>query len=415
MLKRRLVFALGVFVLSSVGIVEETLAAGEEGVQLGVRPFYLVDKMDEGDLKTKLQRCKAGPFSPSDFSIGHRGAPLQFPEHTKESYVAAARQGAGIMECDVTFTKDRELVCRHSQCDLHTTTNILAIPDLAAKCSEPFIPADPENGAKASAKCCTSDITLAEFKTLEGKMDGANEMALTVEAYLNGTPSFRTDSYAGAGTLLTHAESINLFKELGVKFTPELKSPEVQMPYEGDYRQEDYAQQLIDDYKTAGVAPEDVWVQSFHLDDIKYWIANESAFGSQAVYLDGRYNDDAFDISNPESWSPTMDELVAAGVKILAPPMWMLVETDDAGVITPSTYANAAKVAGLELITWTIERSGLLAGGGGWYYQTVAESIDHDGDMYELLDVIARDVGVLGIFSDWPATVTYYANCMGID
>ena len=37
--------------------------------------------------------------------------------------------GAGIIECDVTFTKDRELVCRHSQCDLHTTTNILTVPE----------------------------------------------------------------------------------------------------------------------------------------------------------------------------------------------------------------------------------------------------------------------------------------------
>jgi glycerophosphoryl diester phosphodiesterase len=27
--------------------------------------------------------------------------------------------GAGIIECDVTFTKDRELVCRHDQRDLH--------------------------------------------------------------------------------------------------------------------------------------------------------------------------------------------------------------------------------------------------------------------------------------------------------
>ena len=77
-----------------------------------------------------------GPFRESDFSIGHRGAPLQFPEHTKESYEAAARMGAGILECDVTFTKDRQLVCRHSQCDLHTTTNILAIPALAAKCTQ---------------------------------------------------------------------------------------------------------------------------------------------------------------------------------------------------------------------------------------------------------------------------------------
>jgi hypothetical protein len=29
---------------------------------------------------------------------GHRGAPLQFPEHTKECYKAAAVMGAGIVE-----------------------------------------------------------------------------------------------------------------------------------------------------------------------------------------------------------------------------------------------------------------------------------------------------------------------------
>lgn len=28
----------------------------------------------------------------------------------------------GIVECDVSFTSDRELVCRHSNCDLHFTT-----------------------------------------------------------------------------------------------------------------------------------------------------------------------------------------------------------------------------------------------------------------------------------------------------
>ena len=33
--------------------------------------------------------------------------------------------------------------------------------------------------------------------------------------------------------------------------------------------------------------------------------------------------------------------------------------------------------------------------------------------MYKVLDVLAREVGILGIFSDWPATSTYYANCMG--
>ncbi len=36
---------------------------------------------------------------------------MQYPEHTIESYKAAALMGAGIIECDVTFTKDRELIC----------------------------------------------------------------------------------------------------------------------------------------------------------------------------------------------------------------------------------------------------------------------------------------------------------------
>ena len=149
-------------------------------IQLGPRPYFLIDNMEASALKTKLQKCANKPMKKTDFSIGHRGASLQFPEHTKESYQAAARMGAGIVECDVTFTKDKQLVCRHSQCDLHTTTNILAIPELAAKCSVPFTPADPVTGTPAMAQCCTSDISLEEFKMLKGKMDAFNPMATTM-------------------------------------------------------------------------------------------------------------------------------------------------------------------------------------------------------------------------------------------
>jgi len=35
--------------------------------------------------------------------------------------------------------------------------------------------------------------------------------------------------------------------------------------------------------------------------------------------------------------------------------------------------------------------------------------------MFELLDVLAMDVGVEGVFSDWPATTSYYANCLNLD
>jgi glycerophosphoryl diester phosphodiesterase len=413
---------LGLFLMGLAScVIQQPEDEMEQRVQLGPRPYYLVDDMDHSELKVALEQCAEGPFYKTDFSIGHRGAGLQFPEHTQESYEAAARMGAGILECDVTFTQDKELVCRHSQCDLHTTTNILAIPELAAKCSEGFTPAvfDEETGEllePASARCCTSDITLDEFKMLRGKMDASNSNATTVEEYMGGTPNWRTDLYAAnSGTLLSHAESIELFKDLGVKMTPELKAASVEMPFEGDYTQEDYAQQMIDEYKAARVQPEMVFAQSFNLDDVLYWIENEPAFGAQAVFLDGRYEDPTFDIEDPSTWSPDMASLAADGVNIIAPPMWMLLTLDEDNNIVPSDYAMAAKDAGLDIITWTLERSGPLTDGGGFYYQSVADVINNSGDMLEVLDVLAQDVGILGIFSDWPATVTYYANCMNLE
>jgi glycerophosphoryl diester phosphodiesterase len=355
---------------------------GVRRVELGPRPHYLVQTMRPGPLRSELERCSEQRMRSSSFSIGHRGAPLQFPEHTKESYLAAARMGAGRVECDVTFTRDRKLVCRHAQCDLHETTNILAVPELAAKCREPFTPADPATGAAASAKCCTSDITLAEFRTLCGKMDSSDPRATRVEAYVGGTPRWRTDLYASCGTLMSHADSIALLRPLGVGFIPELKEPAVAM-----------------------------WPQSFRLDDVRYWIESAPAFGRQAVYLDGRLGDP----QDLEAASAGLPQLAALGVRIVAPPLWALLTLDGEGRIVPSEYARTARAAGLEIVPWTLERSGPLRGGGGWYYQTIADAIERDGDVFVVLDVLARRVGLGGIFTDWPATVTYYANCTGLD
>ena len=78
------------------------------------------------------------------------------------------------------------------------------------------------------------------------------------------------------------------------------------MPYEGDWSREAYAQALIDTYKAAGIDPADVFAQSFNLDDVRYWIANEPAFGAQAVYLDDRYDTaDGFDPADPATWQPS--------------------------------------------------------------------------------------------------------------
>ncbi len=386
-------------------------AAVAQTAQLGPRPAFLIDRMADGPLKDQLAACATMPMQRSLFSIAHRGAPLQFPEHTAEGYTAGARMGAGVLECDVTFTADHELVCRHAQNDLHTSTDILAT-DLAAKCTAPFTPAT--DGAPASAECRASDVTLAEFRTLAGKMDGANPQAATLEDYIAGSPRWRTELYSGeTGTLMTHAESIALFRDLGAKFTPELKAPSVTMPHDG-FTQEQYAQKMIDEYKAAGIPPADVWAQSFNLADVLYWIANEPEFGRQAVYLVDPDAIEGFDNMTPATWGHDLADLKAQGVNYVAPPLFVLVTTAD-GKIVPSEYARAAKAAGLELITWTLERSGPLRDGGGWYYQSIADVTTGDGAMYELVHVLATEVGVAGIFSDWPATVTYYANCMGLD
>jgi len=413
---------IGAFVLMFAASTSLAIAAPEkkdkdnkdhaQTVQLGPRPFFLVNDMREGPLKEKLLSCADGPFKKSDFSIGHRGAALQFPEHTREAYEAGARMGAGIVECDVTFTQDLQLVCRHAQNDLHTTTNILLTP-LAAKCTKPFTPAVFDaNGTvtkQASAECRTSDITLDEFRTLTGKMDAFNPAARTVQEFVGGTPTFRTDLYAGptSGHLLSFKESIELFQDLGVKMTPELKSPSVTMPFRG-FTQDQYRQKIVDELEAADVDPRDVFLQSFDKNDVLYWISHAPAFGAQAVYLDD---------ANVVAELPSLAELTgykASGINIVGPPTFALLTLDPGGRIVPSQYARNAKGAGLDIITWTLERSGILAdGNNGFYFQTIDSAIRREGDVMNVIDVLARDVGIRGVFSDWAAPVTYYANCMG--
>lgn len=81
----------------------------------------------------------------------------------------------------------------------------------------------------------------------------------------------------------------------------------------------------------------------------------------------------------------------------------------------PSQAATDARAAGLDIITWTLERSGILAdGNNGFYYQGLDAAVSREGDTLRVLDALARKVQVLGVFSDWPATTTYYANCMDL-
>jgi glycerophosphoryl diester phosphodiesterase len=172
---------------------------------------------------------------------------------------------------------------------------------------------------------------------------------------------------------------------------------------------------MIDEFKRAGVDPRDVWPQSFNLDDVLYWIRNEPRFGRQAVYLDDV--DPGANI--PPLTAEELHQVRAQGVRILAPPVPALLTVNELDEIVPSQYALDIRRAGLKVITWSFERSDLRNGAGAagfyWAFDPQSRAVKKDSDMYKALDVLARDVGILGIFSDWPATVSYYASCMGLD
>jgi glycerophosphoryl diester phosphodiesterase len=273
-------------------------------------------------VKDRLLARAANPSVRSDFFLGQLGAALMFPENTAESCHTAARTGTGIIECDVTFTQDMQLVCRRARTDLHTSTTIPATPLASTSGKTPFTPAAGDT--KANAECRTSDLTLDEVRSLKGKGEGTYAGATTVEADMDGTAPFRTYLYRSA-TLVTHAGSIALISRMGGKFAPELKAQAVEMPHDG-MTQEMYAQVvqgMIDDCEAAGIPGTAVWAQLLNLCDILYWIKAKPAFGAQAVDLDDRpeaFEDDEGEIDpmKPETFKSSMQELAVSGEKYIA-------------------------------------------------------------------------------------------------
>jgi glycerophosphoryl diester phosphodiesterase len=207
---------------------------------------------------------------------------------------------------------------------------------------------------------------------------------------------------------VTLKEYIALGQEQGTKFTPELKEPEVSMPF-GSYSLDDYRSQIVEELIEMEVPPEDVWLQSFVPEDIFWWIENYPEFGVQAVALD----ETALTNDEVDAW---LDRLEENNVNIVAPPMSFLLEPDRSSelLMKPSYYAEQAAARGIDIITWSLERTppGLV----GFYWNSLESVIDEltEGDRLTALHVLHDQVGVIGVFADWPATTTFYANCMNL-
>ncbi len=120
--------------------------------------------------------------------IGHRGASGYLPEHTLASYSLAISQGADYIEPDLVSTKDGVLIARHEP-NLIATTDVADHPEFAGRKRTVMVDGAPDTGFFAS------DFTLAEIKTLRARQQFSSE---------------RTTRFDGRFTIPTFAEVVDL-------------------------------------------------------------------------------------------------------------------------------------------------------------------------------------------------------------
>ena len=255
-------------------------------------------------------------------------------------------------------------------------------------------------------------------------MDASNPDATTPQEYQGGTANWRTDLYATGGTLLSHKESIQLIKSLGAKFTPELKGPNrnAQLQVEDVFGSQKGYAQAIDRRVQGGRHPAQGRVRAIVQPQRRPLLDRARATIRQAGCVSRRSRRNHHAAARSEGPEHLEAQHAEAGRTGHQDHRAADVGAVDGGERQdrPFSYAKEAKAAGLDIITWTIERSGRIVedvlptkgtSSPSFYYQSTLDALENDGDILVTLDALAK-IGILGIFSDWSATVTFYANCM---
>jgi len=105
-------------------------------------------------VKAGTEACdNRADIRPSDSPSAIAERHCSFRETRWNPYVLRHAMGAGVIECDVAFTSDRQLVCRHAQDDLALPRPIMSqVPELECQMQPgPLVPADPKTGREAQA------------------------------------------------------------------------------------------------------------------------------------------------------------------------------------------------------------------------------------------------------------------------
>lgn len=300
----------------------------------------------------------------SKLVIAHRGASGYLPEHTIAAKAMAYAQGADYIEQDLVMTKDDEVVVLHDHY-LDTVTNV----------GDVF-----PHRARDDGRFYVIDFTLAEIRQLAVYERFANSDGSKVPVFDGRFPleksTFRVNTFAEEIELI---QGLNKSTGRTVGIYPEIKSPAF-------HRQEgkDISAAVLEVLKNYGYRTKQdlVFLQCFdpyELQRIHQQLFSEMEMAVQLVQLLG---------TDPQ-FEPALTEeglaQVAAYADGIGPSMFLVVKPGS--VVEVTDLVDRAHELDMVVHPYTFRRDQLPA------------FVD---DYQQLLRIFLDDVGVDGVFTDFP-------------
>ncbi|KAF0907207.1 hypothetical protein E2562_015716 [Oryza meyeriana var. granulata] len=328
---------------------------------------------------------KKAPLQTSrPFNIAHRGSNGELPEETAAAYVRAIDEGADFIEADVTATKDGHLVCFHDA-TLDDTTDVADHPEFASRRRTLEVQWTNVTGF------FITDFTLAELKTLRSKQRYA----------------FRDKSYNGESRIITFDEFIDIAvsAERVVGIYPEMKNPvfvnkQVRWPDGKKYEDKFVAALKRRGYGGRYMSPawkeKPLFIQSFAPTSLIYaadLIDSPKVFLIDDVSVRTEDTSQSYDeITSDEYLDYIREYIVGVGPwkDTVVPP------TMDNKLAAPTDLVARAHARGLQVHPYTYRNENQFL------------HFNFRQDPYAEYDYWLNDVGVDGLFTDFPASLRRY-------
>ena len=305
--------------------------------------------------------------------IAHRGASGYLPEHTLAAKAMAYAQGAHFIEQDLVMTKDDQVVVLHDH-HLDTVTNVRDV--------------FPER-ARADGRYYVIDFTLAELRQLAvterfKQSDGA-KTAVFEQRFPLEKSSFRINTFAEEIELI---QGLNRSTGRSVGIYPEIKSPAF---HRGEGK--DISTEVLKVLRTYGYdeQPRHVFLQCFdpaELQRIRGELLPAMNMTVPLIQLLG--TEPAF----RAALTPDGMKMVASYADGIGPSMQLIVAPGSvAGNLQITKLVELAHDLGLVVHPYTFRRDLLPA---------------YAADYNELLEIFLDDIGVDGVFTDFPDLTIEY-------